>query len=153
MGRIAYQMREYSFLSRVALSRSLDQGLLLDQIRRDIVVASANLSHWDPKKFVFRQEVLSIKNMLRRKRPNLSKLSIIKKDVGFEIRKGGLFRLEGEYDYARNIWLSKKRASKLFSGKKIILGLKLSCVKNYVSGVTIYLGKKSFYVRVRNGVL
>lgn len=166
LGRVAWQMREYSLLSGQAIAQTIDHELLLDQVRRDLFIASGDRAHWDFSRIVFRTQPLSLRRVLAWKRPILSRLVVQTKDIGFEVDQGSVIRLEGEYDYAKKNWVGQPRKSKLFHGARgnYVRAISLrrdphGCCDRRgqgVRGVTVCFFinksiKKSFYVRVRNG--
>jgi len=108
LGRIAFQLRDFSAFSSRVLNRSLREGLALDQMRRDLMMATSDAQFWDVGNGVFRQERIDVKRLFAG-RPHLlyrrfGRRRVISKDIGFVVKKKGIYRLQGDYDYNRRRW-------------------------------------------------
>jgi len=72
----------------------------LDLLKRDLASASDSVSDWDVQNFVFKKQMLNLKNEARYGLKNM----VINKAVGWQVLKRGLCRIEGDYDFVAKKW-------------------------------------------------
>lgn len=131
LGRISWQIRDYFLFSTKNLNRMLRQSLFLDVLRRDIICASPDPAFWDKNNFIFRKS-----GYLKNGYPV---------DIGFFLKDGKIFRINGVYDFDKKAWI--KKSSSLIFLSKFNLKSELKIKETLVVGVKI----QKLYIRLRNG--
>ena len=149
LGRMAWQIWEYSILSNKSIDELLRRELFFDVLRRDMLSASPEPGHWDEERLVFRKETLRGRG-------------IVTRDVGFIIEKGKIFRVEGNYDFDERVWIERKKPS-LLADKVASMRWRLKICENkickMVRSVSVFVKSTSvsslfrIYLRLRNGFL
>ena len=111
------------------------RSIVFDLLKRDLVSASPNCSYWNEKKFVFRKKHLNGQFT----------------DISWQMRKDGVYRLLGKYDFVKKKWIKKNVARLDFEFYKMRFFLNKDATKNFVSNVKILLSDdKEIIVCLRN---
>jgi len=139
---LAFQ-KKLNFIT-VDLNEKFRITLAKDLIYRDLLSGVGDVNFWDFENNVFRKKYL-IKNF-----------ELCEKDICWTILNDKVVRLEGKYDYSKQIWKEKISSFILLNDIK-----NLKIIPDYVSDKKIIFGvrvifclnsakKKEFYVTLQN---
>ncbi|MBD3273591.1 hypothetical protein GF385_04560 [Candidatus Dependentiae bacterium] len=112
-------------------------SIILDLLKRDLICSSPKITYWDKNNFVF-----------RKKYPNKNYL-----DISWQMRKDGVYRLIGKYDYLQNKWFKKNVAKLSFTNCSFSFFLKKDLTKNFVKNIKILFDDKEIFINYRNAIL
>lgn len=123
------QMKENKLLIR--------RNIIFDLLKRDMLCAISKISYWDEKDFVFRQ--VDIKGKIR--------------DISWQMRTDGVYRLMGIYDFAKKIWLKKNVAKLDFSCYEISFLFQKDKSNRFIESIQVLLGDNiEFTTALRNKI-
>lgn len=147
----------FSFYARVyvgavrqvqAGQTALRELTAVDVMKRDLMSASMQVEDWDLKNNVF--VTLSLDDQA----------SPVRRCVGFECGRQGLVRVEGTYDFGRQVWIDRTAGLLATPVETVTFNLTGGQGGGPVTGVTVryQVGgdkgrQKSFFVALRNRVL
>ncbi|MBD3231185.1 hypothetical protein GF322_00830 [Candidatus Dependentiae bacterium] len=127
------------FFSISKNEKFIRKNVAFDLLRRDLMCASAKLSDWDQNKLIFRKNILNKKGKIE---------SFC---IGWEILKGDLIRIDGEYDFITKNWI-KRNLSKAFANlKNLNFTLKLNRTLRFVKSVEVEVQDQIEIIKLRNG--
>lgn len=114
--------------------KTIRNSIVFDLLKRDLVSASPNHSYWNEKEFVFRKK----------------HLNGYFTDISWQMRKDGVYRLIGRYDFVKRKWIKKNVARLDFEFYKFNFILNKDATKNFIIGVRILLEDKEIIIGLRN---
>ena len=108
--------------------------IVFDLLKRDLICASESCDHWNEKDFVFRKKHLNGQFT----------------DVSWQMRKEGIYRLLGKYDFVGKKWIKKNVAKLDFDFYKFSFILNKDITSKSISSVNISFDSKEIFVYLRN---
>ncbi|MFH1461420.1 MAG: prepilin-type N-terminal cleavage/methylation domain-containing protein [bacterium] len=126
------------FFNQMEENKSLmRKNIVFDLLKRDLICAISKTLYWDEKSFVFRKIDVS------------GKIT----DISWQMRKDGVYRLIGQYDFINKIWFKKNVARLDFCFYDFTFSLKKDITKCLVESVHILLGNDiQFIIALRNRI-
>ncbi|KKP24761.1 MAG: hypothetical protein SZ59_C0001G0079 [candidate division TM6 bacterium GW2011_GWF2_28_16] len=120
-------------------SNNVSKIALYSLLKRDLACADNNYNTWDIENFVFRKNIINTEN----------------KDIGYDFRPEGLYRIIGIYNYTNKKWVKKNVARLNFNSinNKILIKINLDNTKNYVKNINILWDNKNIIVNLKNRVI
>lgn len=112
---------------------------LYSLLKRDLACADNNIKNWDIDNFVFRKNIVNTEY----------------KDISYNARPDGLYRITGIYNYINKKWLKKNVARLDFSGfnNNFLIKINLDATKIYVKSINVLWGKKNIFINLKNRVI
>lgn len=117
-------------------------SLVYDILKRDLLCASCNAIDWD------------MDNMVFKKTGQARDGKAVYACVGWQFRKDGVFRIQGEYDFIQKKWKKRKSSRAGFAAMPLVLEPVLAKNGKTVEAVTVKQGEKvELMITLRNRVL
>lgn len=109
-------------------------SIVFDLLKRDLACASESCNYWNEKDFVFRKNHIDGQFT----------------DISWQMRKDGIYRLLGKYDFIKKKWIKKNVAKLDFYFYKFSFFLNKDGAGRFISSVKIFFDGKEIFVRLRN---
>ena len=109
-------------------------SIVFDLLKRDLVCAKEDCNYWNEKDFVFRKNLLNGQFT----------------DISWQMRKDGIYRLLGKYDFIKKRWIKKNTAKLDFDFYKFSFFLNKDKVGRFILSVKIFFEGKEIFVYLRN---